>query len=543
MSLGDHNPFLAKGLAGGTRPLEAALHDFRRARQQAALEAITSRFTGRSLELLPFNQIAEMLGERGRSARGIQEIPLVAIVGSVGRYNDFTRSFLPRHDWDAQRWAGVKNAGHVYDLPPIEVYQIGAAYFVLDGNHRVSIARQLGLEYIHAHVTEVHTRVPISPNVQPDELIIKAEYAVFLDATRLDDLRPGCDLRVTVPGRYDRLENHIEVHRFFIEMATEQELSDEEAVTRWYDEAYLPLVRAIREQGILRDFPQRTETDLYLWLAEHQAQLRNALGWQIRPDTAVTQLAPQFKPKPLYRKVLDVVVPPGWKGRTQPDWAQERLLDRYSRSLFAEILLPVIGENCAALEQAITIAQRENGRIIGLILNPAGELAARKQVDGRCTETGVPIIWVRERGEPAEVISRRAALADLVILAKAEMGETAVNRLLQSCNRPILLLSGQPSRLEKLMLAHRRPGESALFAAAYLAEQWPVRLIVNATASLIQPARNYLEIHDVTAEFVTGERVAETAVTHACDLVVMGRDGRDLRQRLENLNLPVLICP
>ena len=34
--------------------------------------------------------------------------PLDAIVGSVGRYQDFTRTFLPKHDSDQDRWAGGK---------------------------------------------------------------------------------------------------------------------------------------------------------------------------------------------------------------------------------------------------------------------------------------------------------------------------------------------------------------------------------------------------------------------------------------------------
>jgi len=64
-------------------------------------------------------------------------------------------------------------------LPPIDVYKIGDVYFVQDGNHRVSVARQLGAKSIQGFVTEVQTRVPISPDIRPDDLIVKAEYARF----------------------------------------------------------------------------------------------------------------------------------------------------------------------------------------------------------------------------------------------------------------------------------------------------------------------------------------------------------------------------
>ena len=62
-------------------------------------------------------------------------------------------------------------------LPPIEVYQIDQAYFVIDGNHRVSVARQLGATHIQAYVTEVQTAVPLSPDVQPDDRFLSSEDA------------------------------------------------------------------------------------------------------------------------------------------------------------------------------------------------------------------------------------------------------------------------------------------------------------------------------------------------------------------------------
>ena len=88
----------------------AALNDFYRARNRAKLEQIMASLTGRSVELLSFDEVREKLKVTGSSTRGLREIPLDAIVGSVGRYGDFTRSFLPRQDNDAYRWAGVQLA-------------------------------------------------------------------------------------------------------------------------------------------------------------------------------------------------------------------------------------------------------------------------------------------------------------------------------------------------------------------------------------------------------------------------------------------------
>src|SRR5690606_41196661 len=111
-----------------------------------------------------------------------------------------------------------------------------------DGNHRVSVARSMGATHIQAYVTEVRTRVPLTPDIKPDDLIIKAEYADFLEKTRLDELRPEANLQVTVPGKYEILLEHIAVHRYFMGIDFDREIPYKEAVAHWYDEVYMPLV-------------------------------------------------------------------------------------------------------------------------------------------------------------------------------------------------------------------------------------------------------------------------------------------------------------
>ena len=123
---------------------QMAIQDFQSARQKAGIQEVLARITGKSTRLLSYEEVAEKLKLHARTERGIQQVPLDAIVGSVGRYTDFTRTFLPRRAGDQQRWANVKTAFLEYDanLPPIELYKVGEVYFVVDGNHRVSIAKQ-----------------------------------------------------------------------------------------------------------------------------------------------------------------------------------------------------------------------------------------------------------------------------------------------------------------------------------------------------------------------------------------------------------------
>jgi hypothetical protein len=236
---GDHN-FLS------------ALHDFNNARRKASIQVILARLAGKSSELLSYEEVAEKLKLNVRTERGVHDIPLKSIVGSVGRYNEFSRSFMPLKSGDQVRWARVKTmvddpAGA--GLPPIDVYKVGEVYFVLDGNHRVSIAREEGFEFIEARVIEVKTDIPLTTDTQPDDLIIKAEYADFLARTDFASLRPGVDLSVSVPGQYGKLLDHIQMHRYFMGIDFQRDILYPEAVGHWYDTVYISITEPVRERG------------------------------------------------------------------------------------------------------------------------------------------------------------------------------------------------------------------------------------------------------------------------------------------------------
>jgi len=80
-------------------------------------------------------------------------IPLHAIVGTVDATTDFDASFRPTTNRVAERWQRVALAhrrGHA--LPPITVIERPDGYYVIDGRHRVSVARALGQTDIEAWV-------------------------------------------------------------------------------------------------------------------------------------------------------------------------------------------------------------------------------------------------------------------------------------------------------------------------------------------------------------------------------------------------------
>ena len=97
------------------------------------------------------------MASRGIERKGpvFDTVEVGAIVGSVGRCGSFDAGFLPVCSCSRERWKRVYGAfleGKV--LPPVELYKLGGVYFVVDGNHRVSVARYRGAAAVDAFVTE-----------------------------------------------------------------------------------------------------------------------------------------------------------------------------------------------------------------------------------------------------------------------------------------------------------------------------------------------------------------------------------------------------
>jgi hypothetical protein len=167
---------------------------------------------------------------------------------------------------------------------------VGDAYFVRDGNHRVSVARANGLQDIEAYVTRIETPVVIDATTRPEDLLLKAGQAEFLRKTHLEDLRPDAGVEVTEVGGYYELRQHIEVHRHYLGIEQQREIPWQEAVASWYDHVYLPVAAAIWASTILERFPGRTAADLYLWVCRHREDLAGEGGELPSPVATVADL-------------------------------------------------------------------------------------------------------------------------------------------------------------------------------------------------------------------------------------------------------------
>jgi hypothetical protein len=129
--------------------------DFDRARRRAFYGRIAARLRRECSRLLTFDEVRQAHLAYNRHRLGLRDVEVSKIVGSVDRHEAFDRGFMPTKASLAEKWKRVDRAFHRgIDLPAVRLYKMGNAYFVEDGNHRVSVARYHGVPTIEADVIE-----------------------------------------------------------------------------------------------------------------------------------------------------------------------------------------------------------------------------------------------------------------------------------------------------------------------------------------------------------------------------------------------------
>ncbi|MFC4456634.1 transcriptional regulator [Deinococcus sonorensis] len=256
-----------------------------------------------STGLIPFDWVRHLHPD-AEYQLGTQAIPTEKIVGSVDRYREFDRYYLPREQHLDERWIGVRSAQlNGKELPPIQVYKVGELYFVKDGNHRVSVARRQGQAYIDAQVIELHVTVPPEPGDTLKDLIIKGEYADFLKFTRLNELMPDhLEILFTTPGRYQKVVEHIQTRKYYLDRKHGRDVAWEEAVCSWYVRLYARMVEQMHKHEVLARFPGRTEADLYLWMMDHRYFLTQRYGFDVGSELATVDFSKHHAP-PIYKRL------------------------------------------------------------------------------------------------------------------------------------------------------------------------------------------------------------------------------------------------
>jgi uncharacterized ParB-like nuclease family protein len=211
--------------------------------------------------------------------RGIRDVPLDRIVGSVSRYQDFDKKFRIGPHLPKERLENIKNIMRSgKSLPPVKLYQIKSEYYVLDGNHRIAAANELGYGDIRANVIEF---IPSKGSL---------ENLVYREKTEFDDLTElPHTIELTDFGQYDHLIDQISEHRKFLVRDTNEPTTIQQAAKDWYQTIYRPLVSIIRKGRLIEHFPNRTLADLYTFLSVHLWEKKDS---DLRYGAGISKLVP-----------------------------------------------------------------------------------------------------------------------------------------------------------------------------------------------------------------------------------------------------------
>ena len=219
--------------------------------------------------------------------RGFSSVSVEQIVGSVGRYHDFDNQFRLRQHMPSERFKVIKQAMESGKrLPPVKLYQIKDEHYVLDGNHRIAAAKEIGLSEIDAEIVE------FIPSKDTLENILYREKSEFKEIARLPH-----PINLTEVGQYIHLIKQISKHQEFLKHETKKSVSFESAAKDWYQTIYQPLNDIINQGGLIKAFPGRTIADLYTYISVHQWDNQRSRNYGSTIDRILTDNMEEFRKK------------------------------------------------------------------------------------------------------------------------------------------------------------------------------------------------------------------------------------------------------
>jgi hypothetical protein len=277
-------------------PAQDAQADFSRARRRQQLASLAARLRREPDDvgqILPFDEVVEALGRRGERRVGRQVVDVDSIVGTVDRSRrEFDRSFRPTSHRVRRRWQGIATAMRRVDsMPPIDVYRVGDLHFVIDGHHRVSVARQLGLEQIEANVTQIVTEVSADEAISFADLPLKTHERMFFERVPLP---PQARERLSLSNRFDYagLAEGVEAWGFRLMQARREFLTREQVAETWFREEYEPVTEMMRAAGLCGN---GTETEAYARVVSLRYLLLRTHDWN---DEVIERLRQELEHPP-----------------------------------------------------------------------------------------------------------------------------------------------------------------------------------------------------------------------------------------------------
>jgi hypothetical protein len=225
--------------------------------------------------LLPYAEVTRRLRIRSQRYVGVEPIPLDKVVGSVDRRNaDFDRSFKPMRRELRDRMRRLRDAFARAEMPPIEVYEVGGMYFVVDGHHRVAVARDAGADFIDAQVTSVQISHRLDAGVDILQLIHTEQHRIFKERTQLLVGHPEAKIEFSRPTWYGELLEIVTAHAYRLSNERGSLVPMAEATADWYETDYLPALDAVALAELPDSYRHKTPGDLFLWVHGKLRELR-----------------------------------------------------------------------------------------------------------------------------------------------------------------------------------------------------------------------------------------------------------------------------
>ena len=227
--------------------------------------------------------------------RGVCSVPVNRIVGSVGRYQDFDGKFRLKQHVPSDRLQNIRKAMREgRPLPRIKLFKIKDEYYVLDGNHRVSAAKEFGYQDIDANIVE------FIPSKNTLENIVYREKSEFSDKTGMP-----YSIELTEVGQYAHLIKQIVNHQDFLKQTAGGSVSFESAAVDWYKTIYCPLIAIIENAHLIESFPNRTAADLYTYVTFHQWERSAVRKYGSGIDQLISENMEDFRKKMSNKKEFE----------------------------------------------------------------------------------------------------------------------------------------------------------------------------------------------------------------------------------------------
>ena len=226
---------------------------------------------------------------------GVKTIDLEHIIGSVGKYHDFDSQFRPKKHVLGKRFLNIKKAMRDgKPIPPVQLYQIREDFYVLDGNHRVAAAKELGQFDIQAKVIELLS----AKNTMENLLYI--ERTKFYKETGLPE-----KIDLTEVGKYNFLEKQIKKHKNHLTNISGRKTDLKKAAQDWYNTIYTPLTTIINNGKLIKYFPKRSVADLYTYIAYHHWERTSNRRYGIGIDRLLPRSMEAFRTAMLEKDTPD----------------------------------------------------------------------------------------------------------------------------------------------------------------------------------------------------------------------------------------------